>query len=93
MRFLTIRMVKIVDIQHFSAMETLCDGTQVTVRAVRSNDKDKLVTAFRALEPETLYTRFFQHKSESLSSRMTGFEGGVIGADGVELLQGSTAGG
>lgn len=52
------------DIRHFSAAEQLSDGTPMTVRAVRPEDKGRIKAAFRELEPETIYTRFFQHKAE-----------------------------
>ena len=52
------------DMQNFSVLERLRDGTQVTVRAVCPDDKDKIVAAFHALGPETVYARFFQHKAD-----------------------------
>lgn len=60
------------DIRNFSAQETLRDGARVTVRAVRPDDKDKIVAAFRALEPETVYARFFQHKSGLTADELRG---------------------
>jgi len=52
------------DLRNFSALEPLRDGLTVTVRAVRPDDKDKIVAAFQALEPASVYARSFQHKSE-----------------------------
>jgi GNAT superfamily N-acetyltransferase len=37
----------------------LRDGSEVTVRAIRVEDADKLQTAIRALSAESRYTRFF----------------------------------
>ena len=51
-----------IDLRDFVTAEQLKDGTAVTVRAVRPDDKGRIVTAFRELEPETIYTRYFQHK-------------------------------
>ena len=48
----------------FSVQETLRDGTAVTVRAVRPDDKERIVTAFDALEPHSIYARFFHAKTE-----------------------------
>lgn len=36
--------------------------SEVTIRAVRPDDKQRIVSAFRALEPHSIYLRFFQHK-------------------------------
>lgn len=47
------------DLRNFSALEPLRDGLTVTVRAVRPDDKDKIVAAFEALEPASAYARFF----------------------------------
>lgn len=52
------------DLRNFATTESLKDGTQVTVRAIRPDDKGRIVAAFRALEPETIYTRYFQYKTE-----------------------------
>ena len=52
------------DLRDFVTTEQLKDGTAVTVRAVRPDDKGRIVAAFRELEPETIYTRYFQYKSE-----------------------------
>lgn len=50
------------DLRHFNEIERLRDGTPATVRAVRPDDKERIVAAFRALEPASIYARFFQHK-------------------------------
>lgn len=52
------------DARHYTAKETLRDGLSVTIRAVRPNDKSKIVAAFEQLEPESIYSRFFQYKQE-----------------------------
>lgn len=43
---------------------TLKDGTPVLIRPVRADDRERLIRAFRELEPETVYTRFFSAKRE-----------------------------
>lgn len=50
------------DIRHYAVEETLKNGGLVTVRAIRPDDKGRLVAAFEALEPQSIYTRFFQYK-------------------------------
>jgi RimJ/RimL family protein N-acetyltransferase len=52
------------DVPDFTTAEQLKDGTPVTIRVIRPDDKGRIVAAFRALEPETIYTRYFQYKTE-----------------------------
>ncbi len=54
----------IIDPRHFAVTDTLRDGTPTLVRAVRADDRGRLIAAFRKLEPETIYTRFFEYKNE-----------------------------
>jgi GNAT superfamily N-acetyltransferase len=35
---------------------------EVKIRAIRPDDKQRLVAAFKNLDPESVYTRFFHHK-------------------------------
>ena len=48
----------------FLATDTLRNGTAVTIRHVRPDDRDRLARAFRNLERETVYTRFFRYVTE-----------------------------
>jgi RimJ/RimL family protein N-acetyltransferase len=57
-----------VDARNFAVAETLKNGVAVTIRAVRPDDKARVVAAFQQLDPESIYTRFFQAKA-SLSDR------------------------
>jgi GNAT superfamily N-acetyltransferase len=50
------------DVATFEKIETLKDGTIARFRSVRAEDKEKFSEAFRNLEPESVYTRFFHHK-------------------------------
>jgi RimJ/RimL family protein N-acetyltransferase len=52
----------IVDGRHYHVEETLRDGTPVTIRAARHDDRERIVRAFRLLERESIYTRFFTYK-------------------------------
>jgi GNAT superfamily N-acetyltransferase len=52
------------DPSQFCRQSALRDGTPVVIRFVRPDDKQRLVTAFSKLEPETIYTRFFTVKKE-----------------------------
>ena len=44
--------------------ETLNDGSPVTIRAARPDDKERILTAFLALTPRSIYARFFYAKTE-----------------------------
>jgi GNAT superfamily N-acetyltransferase len=48
----------------YSVSEVLKDGTRVTIRAIRPGDRDRLVEAFRLLERDSIYTRFFTPRSD-----------------------------
>jgi RimJ/RimL family protein N-acetyltransferase len=48
----------------FSRVCHLRDGSEVLMRAARPDDLDKVVDAFHALEPESIYTRFHGPKRE-----------------------------
>lgn len=52
------------DAQGFTSLETLKNGLQVTVRAIRPDDRDALLTAFRELNEKTIYLRFFGNKKD-----------------------------
>lgn len=52
------------DEHRYAVTETLRNGMPVTIRAVRPDDRDRLVAAFHELEPESIYTRFFTFKDE-----------------------------
>ena len=50
------------DTQNYEVVDKLKDGTVVTIRAIRPDDKDRLAEAFKNLERESVYTRFFRFK-------------------------------
>jgi RimJ/RimL family protein N-acetyltransferase len=52
------------DARSYSAGETLKDGTPVTVRAIRREDAGTILQAFRHLDRESVYRRFFSPKKE-----------------------------
>jgi len=57
-----------VDAHDFEVTETLRNGLAVRIRAVRPADKAAVADAFSKLDPESVYTRFFQAKG-SLSDQ------------------------
>jgi GNAT superfamily N-acetyltransferase len=50
----------------YRALERLDDNRTVTIRAVRADDKERVLAAFHALEPRSIYMRFF-HEKKALS--------------------------
>ena len=53
-----------IDAQNYRVAEKLKNGTAVTIRAVRPDDKRRFAEAFKNLESDSVYTRFFRYKSE-----------------------------
>lgn len=48
--------------RNYSEQETLKNGLQVTIRAIRPDDKEAFMAAFKELESRTVYLRFFGQK-------------------------------
>jgi RimJ/RimL family protein N-acetyltransferase len=57
--------------KNYSAQETLKNGLQVTIRAIRPDDRDALLAAFKELEERTVYLRFFGPKQEVSHRELT----------------------
>ena len=57
-----------VNARKFEVTETLRNGVNVKIRAIRPGDKAGVVEAFGKLDPESIYTRLFQAKG-SLSEQ------------------------
>ncbi len=53
-----------IDLADYSVHDRLKDGTEVTVRAIRPEDGPAILEAFRALDAESIYRRFFSPKKE-----------------------------
>ena len=50
------------DVRNYHAEDELKDGRPVTIRAMRAADLADVLAAFRALDEEAIYTRFFTYK-------------------------------
>ena len=50
------------DPRNYTASDTLKDGTAVTIRAIRRDDSNGLLEAFKNLDQESIYRRFFSSK-------------------------------
>jgi GNAT superfamily N-acetyltransferase len=48
----------------FQSAETLRNGLAVTVRELRADDRERMARAIRGLEPESIYTRLFSHRTQ-----------------------------
>jgi RimJ/RimL family protein N-acetyltransferase len=46
------------------ATATLKNGTVVTLRLLRADDRERMAKAVRGLDPQTIYTRLFSHRKE-----------------------------
>jgi RimJ/RimL family protein N-acetyltransferase len=53
-----------IDANNFEVTDNLKDGTVVTFRAIRPDDKKRIKEAFNNLERDSIYTRFFSFKGE-----------------------------
>src|SRR5215813_3838009 len=53
-----------VDPSTYLAKETLKDGTEVIIRAIRREDSGSVLEAFKSLDREAVYRRFFSPKKE-----------------------------
>ena len=58
------------DPRNYTASEVLKDGTAVTIRAIRREDKGRLLQAFKSLDRESVYRRFFSPKKELSDSEL-----------------------
>lgn len=52
------------DARHFAVEDTLRNGTRITIRAIRPDDRERIAKAFGQLDRESVYTRFFAYKNE-----------------------------
>jgi len=59
------------DTMNYSVQETLRNGLHVTIRAIRPDDRDALVAAFKELDERTVYLRFFGPKQEFSHRELT----------------------
>jgi len=48
----------------FSEPWRLRNGTPVLIRAIRPDDRERIIVAFHKLDPQSVYTRFFSHRRE-----------------------------
>jgi GNAT superfamily N-acetyltransferase len=56
------------DPREFTSTETLRNGLAVTIRHLRADDRERMANAIRQLDPQSIYTRLFSHRSELTQS-------------------------
>jgi RimJ/RimL family protein N-acetyltransferase len=52
------------DPQSYAVKEALKDGTAVTIRAIRPEDSNSFLEAFKGMDKDSVYRRFFSPKKE-----------------------------
>ncbi|MFP5212636.1 MAG: N-acetyltransferase family protein [Acidobacteriota bacterium] len=52
------------DARNYNFPDKLKDGTSIRIRAIRADDKQRVLEAFRNLEAESIRTRFFGYRGE-----------------------------
>jgi len=60
-----------IDAMNYSVQEMLKNGLQVTIRAIRPDDREALVAALKGLEERTLYYRLFGAKQDFSEQELT----------------------
>jgi len=60
-----------VDPRDFLVTATLRNGTAITIRHIRPDDRERLARAFRNLGPESVFTRFFHYVRELTEEDLT----------------------
>jgi RimJ/RimL family protein N-acetyltransferase len=88
----------VADPRNYLVRETLKDGTEVNVRAIRADDGPRILDAFNTLDRESIYRRFFSPKkglSDAELTQLTEVDFSQVSAlvvttqcDGVETLLG-----
>jgi RimJ/RimL family protein N-acetyltransferase len=58
------------DPQNYAASETLKDGTPVTIRAIRHDDGNTILDAFKKLDRDSVYRRFCSPKKDLTAAEL-----------------------
>lgn len=62
-----------IDARHYAVDELLRDGGSIHIRAIRPDDKERLVEAFGRLSPRSVYYRFFSAKKRLTDEQLRHF--------------------
>jgi RimJ/RimL family protein N-acetyltransferase len=58
------------DLGDFRVAATLRNGLDVSIRGIRPDDRERLLRAFRGLDRETVYSRFFRYVSAPTADQL-----------------------
>jgi RimJ/RimL family protein N-acetyltransferase len=61
-----------IDPRNYLAKEILEDGTEIAIRAIRPQDAASILEAFKGLDREAVYRRFFSPKKELTDAELKG---------------------
>jgi RimJ/RimL family protein N-acetyltransferase len=61
-----------IDPRNYLAKEILEDGTEITIRAIQPEDRSSVLEAFKGLDREAVYRRFFSPKKELTDAELKG---------------------
>ena len=67
------KMSLMIDVRNYTELETLRDGTPVTIRAIQCGDSGSILAAFNRLDRESVYTRFFTYKKGLTDAELKSF--------------------
>jgi GNAT superfamily N-acetyltransferase len=65
--------LEVVDLRNYAVKETLEEGAEVTIRAIRREDQDAIREIFENLDEESTYRRFFGPKKELTDAELAYF--------------------
>jgi hypothetical protein len=62
--------IQVADPRNYLAHDVLKDGTEVTVRAIRHDDDNTILDAFKNLDRDSVYRRFFSPKKDLTAAEL-----------------------
>src|SRR5499433_4290048 len=65
--------MRVTDPRHYATEELLRDGGSITIRAIRPDDKPRLLALFEQLSSRSVYFRFFQTKQRLTDAELRHF--------------------
>jgi RimJ/RimL family protein N-acetyltransferase len=64
--------IQVADPRDYLAHDVLKDGTEIAIRAIRPEDRASVFEAFKGLDREAIYRRFFSPKKELTDAELKG---------------------
>ncbi|WP_457104580.1 hypothetical protein [Methylobacterium sp. P5_C11] len=66
------------DLSHYAAVERMPDGWPLEIRALRPDDRERLLSAVEHTSAQSLYRRFFGAKRQFTDKEIAFFLGPVV---------------